>query len=265
MRKGRLDPYMMHDDGRIPTRVCLRSTMGEIDRTIDVTDGADSFADLLLPEHLLKALAAAGFTKPSPVQTTAIPLARVGADLTVQAKSGTGKTLVYGIPCVEKAALEEALPQACSARDACIAKEVLCPCAQRRSNGGMRHHAVESAITQYDALCQHRMSSSWPMHYHKFLAACCLLLVAAVPRLGYKTAHAVLQALILTPTREIALQVAAVLRALAAESPGLVVGTLIGGLPIEDDQKLLRRCSHIGWLTWVDTQRHDRNGQGVIN
>lgn len=89
--------------------------MREIDRTIDVTDGADSFADLLLPEHLLKALAAAGFTKPSPVQTTAIPLARVGADLVVQAKSGTGKTLVYGIPCVEKAALEEALPQARSA------------------------------------------------------------------------------------------------------------------------------------------------------
>jgi len=53
-----------------------------------------------------------------------------------------------------------------------------------------------------------------------------------------------MQALILTPTREIALQVAAVLRVLAAEVPGLVVGTLIGGLPIEDDQKLLRRCFH---------------------
>ena len=50
-----------------------------------------------------------------------------------------------------------------------------------------------------------------------------------------------LQALILTPTREIALQVAAVLRALAAEVPDAVVGTLIGGLPIEDDQQLLRR------------------------
>ena len=47
----------------------------------------------------------------------------------------------------------------------------------------------------------------------------------------------------LTPTREIALQVAAVLRALAAEVPDLVIGTLIGGLPIEDDQKLLRRSA----------------------
>ena len=90
----------------------LLGTMREKDRTVDVTEGAESFSELLLPENLLRALAAAGFTKPSPVQTTAIPLARVGADLIVQAKSGTGKTLVFGIPCVENAKLGEPLPQA---------------------------------------------------------------------------------------------------------------------------------------------------------
>ena len=68
------------------------------------------------------------------------------------------------------------------------------------------------------------------------------MLAAARACLIARTVLACLQALILTPTREIALQVAAVLRALAAEAPGVVVGTLIGGLPIEDDQKLLRRC-----------------------
>lgn len=81
-------------------------------RTIDVTVGAASFDELLLPDFLLQGLAAAGFTKPSPVQTTAIPLARVGADLIVQAKSGTGKTLVYGIAAVESVKLEHAIPQA---------------------------------------------------------------------------------------------------------------------------------------------------------
>ena len=81
-------------------------------RTIDVTVGASSFDELLLPDFLLQGLAAAGFTKPSPVQTTAIPLARVGADLIVQAKSGTGKTLVYGIAAVESVKLEHAIPQA---------------------------------------------------------------------------------------------------------------------------------------------------------
>ena len=51
------------------------------------------------------------------------------------------------------------------------------------------------------------------------------------------------QVLVLVPTREIALQVAGVLTAISAvlPAPGLVVGTFIGGLPIEDDQKLLRR------------------------
>ena len=51
------------------------------------------------------------------------------------------------------------------------------------------------------------------------------------------------QVLVLVPTREIALQVAGVLAAITAgiPAPGLVVGTFIGGLPIEEDQRLLRR------------------------
>lgn len=49
--------------------------------------------------------------RPSPVQTAAIPLGRLGADLIVQAKAGTGKTLVFGTICLEKLQPEVALPQ----------------------------------------------------------------------------------------------------------------------------------------------------------
>jgi ATP-dependent RNA helicase DDX20 len=49
--------------------------------------------------------------RPSPVQTAAIPLGRLGADLIVQAKAGTGKTLVFGTICLEKLQPEIALPQ----------------------------------------------------------------------------------------------------------------------------------------------------------
>jgi superfamily II DNA/RNA helicase len=49
--------------------------------------------------------------RPSPVQTAAIPLGRLGADLIVQAKAGTGKTLVFGTVCLEKLQPEVALPQ----------------------------------------------------------------------------------------------------------------------------------------------------------
>ena len=53
------------------------------------------------------------------------------------------------------------------------------------------------------------------------------------------------QALVLAPTREIALQTADVISTLARflPPPGLKVGVFIGGLPVEDDQKALRRCA----------------------
>lgn len=58
------------------------------------------------------------------------------------------------------------------------------------------------------------------------------------------TLLAALQVLILAPTHEIALQSAEVLSQLAVHmpDPGVTIGTLIGGLPITEDQKLLRRC-----------------------
>jgi hypothetical protein len=41
-------------------------------------------------------LLAAGFIAPSPVQLAVVPLGRFGADVLVQAKSGTGKTAAFG-------------------------------------------------------------------------------------------------------------------------------------------------------------------------
>jgi ATP-dependent RNA helicase DDX20 len=70
-------------------------------RTADVRATADSFSELLLPDWLLKGLDDAGFEQPSPIQQAAIPLARYGADLVVQAKSGTGKTAVFGVRAAE--------------------------------------------------------------------------------------------------------------------------------------------------------------------
>ncbi len=68
----------------------------DVSRTSDVTLTAEhTFADLHLSDAILRGLSAAGFTRPSPVQWKAIPPARLGLDLVVQAKAGTGKTLVY--------------------------------------------------------------------------------------------------------------------------------------------------------------------------
>ena len=53
-----------------------------------------------------------GFTVPSPVQRAAIPLGRLGADLVVQAKSGTGKTVTFGTVVIERVDRTSAYPQA---------------------------------------------------------------------------------------------------------------------------------------------------------
>jgi ATP-dependent RNA helicase DDX20 len=82
-----------------------------MDRTLDVLGDAPSFADLLLPTATVHALRAAGFLRPSPVQQAAIPLARLGADLIVQAKAGTGKTLVFAVAAAERVDGANCLPQ----------------------------------------------------------------------------------------------------------------------------------------------------------
>ncbi|HSI94705.1 MAG TPA: DEAD/DEAH box helicase, partial [Methylophilaceae bacterium] len=50
------------------------------------------FADLGLAEPLLRAIADAGYTIPTPVQAQAIPQVLKGGDLLAGAQTGTGKT-----------------------------------------------------------------------------------------------------------------------------------------------------------------------------
>ena len=57
-----------------------------------------SFADLGLSPELLKSITDAGFINPFPIQEAVIPLALTGADIIGQAKTGTGKTLGFGLP-----------------------------------------------------------------------------------------------------------------------------------------------------------------------
>ena len=42
-----------------------------------------------------------GFVRPSPIQLAAIPNAKIGLDMIVQSKSGTGKTCVYVVTALE--------------------------------------------------------------------------------------------------------------------------------------------------------------------
>ncbi|WP_226997077.1 DEAD/DEAH box helicase [Tessaracoccus aquimaris] len=62
----------------------------------------ETFADLGVHESITSALAEAGIVHPFPIQTLAIPLALGGSDLIGQARTGTGKTLAFGVSLLHR-------------------------------------------------------------------------------------------------------------------------------------------------------------------
>lgn len=61
-----------------------------------------SFAELGVAEPIVAALAQAGIVAPFPIQELAIPIALSGADMIGQARTGTGKTLAFGAPLLQR-------------------------------------------------------------------------------------------------------------------------------------------------------------------
>ncbi|NVN92756.1 MAG: DEAD/DEAH box helicase [Desulfuromonadales bacterium] len=60
-----------------------------------------SFESLGLRAELLNAIAAQGYTTPTPIQTEAIPVIFEGGDLLAGAQTGTGKTAAFALPIVQ--------------------------------------------------------------------------------------------------------------------------------------------------------------------
>ncbi|HWT14329.1 MAG TPA: DEAD/DEAH box helicase [Patescibacteria group bacterium] len=71
-----------------------------------------TFADLGLPESLLKALSDVGYESPSPIQAATIPPLLAGRDLLGQAQTGTGKTAAFALPILAKLQPLSRAPQA---------------------------------------------------------------------------------------------------------------------------------------------------------
>jgi ATP-dependent RNA helicase DeaD len=71
-----------------------------------------SFADLGLPESLLKALSEVGYESPSPIQAATIPPLLANRDVLGQAQTGTGKTAAFALPILAKLQPLARAPQA---------------------------------------------------------------------------------------------------------------------------------------------------------
>ena len=68
----------------------------------------NSFSELNLNENLKHSIARMQFKIPTPIQAQAIPPALLGKDVLGTAQTGTGKTLCYGIACLNKLLIDKA-------------------------------------------------------------------------------------------------------------------------------------------------------------
>ncbi|MFB6887872.1 DEAD/DEAH box helicase [Kitasatospora sp. NPDC056327] len=86
---------------------------GAADAAEESTDAADeaadaeptiTFGDLGLPDDIVRALAKRGVTTPFPIQAATIPDALAGKDVLGRGRTGSGKTLSFGLPLLTRLA-----------------------------------------------------------------------------------------------------------------------------------------------------------------
>ena len=70
--------------------------------TTSVENGVISFAEMGLAESLLNSINALGFTQPTPVQAALVPTALQGGDWIVASQTGSGKTMAFLLPALQK-------------------------------------------------------------------------------------------------------------------------------------------------------------------
>ncbi|MFF4011116.1 DEAD/DEAH box helicase [Streptomyces sp. NPDC001717] len=84
-------------------------SIDDVDSFDDEADDADAeptitFADLGLPEGVVRKLAQNGVTTPFPIQAATIPDALAGKDILGRGRTGSGKTLSFGLPTLAQLA-----------------------------------------------------------------------------------------------------------------------------------------------------------------
>jgi ATP-dependent RNA helicase RhlE len=85
--------------GPAPER--LSSSGESLGGTEPAPERPSSFGQLGLTPELLRAVAAQGYTQPTPVQAQAIPIVLAGRDLLASAQTGTGKTAAFVLPILQ--------------------------------------------------------------------------------------------------------------------------------------------------------------------
>ncbi|WP_409480304.1 DEAD/DEAH box helicase [Micrococcus luteus] len=99
---------MTQNSEHTPAPADVDPTVAEIAEDIVTEDAApvapeQTFADFGVHPKIVEALEAKGIVHPFPIQAMTLPVALGGHDIIGQAKTGTGKTLGFGIPALQRA------------------------------------------------------------------------------------------------------------------------------------------------------------------
>ncbi|GAB3381660.1 DEAD/DEAH box helicase [Massilia agri] len=167
-----------------------------------------SFEALGLHASLVKAVATAGYTKPTPVQEQAIPAGIAGRDLLVSSQTGSGKTAAFMLPALHKLANMEPSPQAARTP------------AQQAQSARARGERVRFTPAQ--------------------------------PKM-----------LVLTPTRELALQVTTATEQYTSDMRRIRAVSILGGMPYPKQMQLLSKNPEI--LVATPGRLIDHMESGKIN
>ncbi|MFC5301144.1 DEAD/DEAH box helicase [Azospira restricta] len=151
-----------------------------------------TFEEIGLHPAILKALADAGYTEPTPVQAQAIPAAIEGRDLLVSSQTGSGKTAAFMLPSMHKLAVA----------------------------------AQDNPLPAVKTPNQERQSAR-----------------ARGERPRYAPAQP--KMLVLTPTRELALQVTTATEKYGANLRRMKAVSILGGMPYPKQMQLLARNPEI--------------------
>ncbi|CAH8625745.1 ATP-dependent RNA helicase ddx24 [Schistosoma haematobium] len=211
---------------------------------------------LNLPDYIVKAISDCGLEHPTPIQTAAIPPALHSfSDVLGSAPTGSGKTLAFGIPLVSKVfSLKTLENQTCEEeskinglidRQKCEVASCVKPCGKRKKK--KKETDIYSGLDVIEELdvntgeirAVHSLGD--PVTADPETLPIAKSPVCFEPNSKRNRVYG----LVLVPTRELAIQVTQHIRALMRYVDCIRIETIVGGISVDKQLRLLRRCPDI--------------------
>lgn len=200
------------------------SGMGAVVDGVDLDTGTDvsNWLQFDLHPKLLRALQVLGFSDPTPIQMECLnPAIKGRCDLIGAAETGSGKTLAFGIPILHRLLTQMDI--------------------EAEESESSEEDVAEEKETEADGDDNNKSDSDDPFAN----------IIDESGRSGKGAGFTLskrrkaLRALIVAPTRELAMQVCDMLVALAKHAPEIAIVSVVGGMSLQKQERLLSKRPEI--------------------